>query len=322
MKNKEFEGKMEMDKLESLNKIANEMLSNIEPKEDSFQKILLGKQKKPKFRLSLRAVSLACSFALVLGIGYIGLNHINKSNDSDVILHQSAGDNSENKTAEAFSDTYQTVAAVPQGSVSAVKKADKVDKLWASGKKPFPMLSINGDIYRLLKGSVDEGLLGQSLGTVDAFNEDISSLDINKGISSNVAELGSEVYNVRDMEGAAVAAKIGGKIRLFQRSSFAGNALRSGETLMSTLGSSKIVSLQHSSLGLVDDESTLSSLIAALKQASKKGNSTSSGTESLIIGFENGIKFQLGIKGNVLYGCGSFSADNFIQEFNKLLESE
>lgn len=301
-----------MSKLDHLNKIANEMLQDINPREDSFQKILLHENKPSKLSSLryIRALSYALSLLIFVGLGF---HFLNSQKDEIDIEFAKAGQ------SDAVS---YSVAAVPRGSVVLNKnKGTKTNAVFAGAKvKPFPMLTINGDVYRMLRTSADvSSLLAASLGNVDAFNSDITAEDINSGIKSNIIPAETEVFSIDGMEGAAVAAEFDGQIRAFQRVSFSGNAVRGGESLLSTLGGGKsIVAMQLSDVGVVNDSADIDSLVASLQSASYKGASAGRGKQTLLVEFENGLIFQLGVKGSTVMGCGSFSCEDFVNAFREL----
>ncbi len=110
-------------------------------------------------------------------------------------------------------------------------------------------------------------------------------------------------------------------MRVFQRVTFADSALLSGETLSDTLGGGKVVGLQLSGTGTVDDAQKAKELTdILLKNASYLKAGTSETDTTLILVTDSGLSMQMFVSGDRLMACGSWDCPEFFEAFNKMLE--
>jgi len=191
--------------------------------------------------------------------------------------------------------------------------------IWAtSNGGSFPLLGVNGKYYRMLTSprSVSSSLIGSSLGTVAEFTME-PSLSGTDTILSNAAAFGKEVFAIRGMEDTLVTAEVDGRMRLFQRVSFNGNALRGREDLRDTLQvSGRVVGLELSSVGTITDPAVCSELMDVLFDcASYKSSGSVSSQQALLIELENGLVLQMAVKSDSLAACGVWSCPEFFEAF-------
>jgi hypothetical protein len=109
-------------------------------------------------------------------------------------------------------------------------------------------------------------------------------------------------------------------MRLFQRVSFNGNALRGSERLTDTLAvSGKVVSLELSGVGTVSNPYDCDALISLLlNSASYTSSGSLSSNQALLIELDNGLVLQMAVKGDRLAACGVWSCPEFFEEFETL----
>ena len=192
--------------------------------------------------------------------------------------------------------------------------------MWANVQNgSFPLIGVNGKYYRMMTSpkSVSSSLLGGQVATVNEFTTEpsLSGTDV---VLSNAASAGTAVYAVRGVSDSTyVAAEVDGRMRLFQRVSFNGNALRGGERLADTLAvSGKVVALELSGVGTVTDPSTCEALLSTLLNcASYTSSGSLSSRQALLIELSNGLVLQMSVKGDRLAACGVWSCPEFFEEF-------
>ena len=191
--------------------------------------------------------------------------------------------------------------------------------LWATGEGgTFPMVGINGSYYRLLTepASVSDSLLGGTVATVDTFTTE-PALTAKGSVMSNVVTEGTAVQQVKGMGDTLVAARVDGTLRVFQRVSFNGTALRGSEKLKDTLQlSGHIRSMSLSSVGTVSDAAECERLFSLLTvNAVYESSGSLTNRQSLLITLDNGLTVQMIVKGDKLAACGVWSCPEFIEAF-------
>ena len=266
--------------------------------------------RRPLYRTLVPALSLA----LVLTVGVaVGL----KQNQPDPIITSRAAGNTIDPQAT-------NIRGLSQGRVTVTTtSAPEYRSLWEGSNASFPLIGVNGSYYRMMSApaTVDQSLLGESLGAVSEFTTEpsLSGTDV---ILSNAATLGTNVYPVKNMSGTFVAAEVGGTMRLFQRVSFNGSALQGRETLADTLQlSGHIASMELSDVGLITDSSACEKLYQTLiGKASYDSSGSVSARQSLIIQLDNGLTVQLAVRNDKLAACGTWSCPEFFEEFEEALE--
>ena len=140
-------------------------------------------------------------------------------------------------------------------------------------------------------------------------------------VGGGPAGLTAAVYALRGVsDSTLVAAEVDGHMRLFQRVSFNGNALRGSERLADALAvSGKVVSLELSGVGTVTNPSDCDALISLLLNSASYASSGSlSSNQALLIELDNGLMLQMAVKGDRLAGCGVWSCPEFFEEFETL----
>jgi hypothetical protein len=185
----------------------------------------------------------------------------------------------------------------------------------------FPMVLVDGRAYRLLKtpAFVDGNLIAENLGEISEYT--LEPALSSGSVVSNVSAQGDAVFSVQGMNGAMVAANVGGTMRAFQRVSFAGSAVIGNESLADTLCSpGNVVSLELSDVGTVTGDAAQQLMTTLLDNASFQSASiSSSGSQSLMIGLNNGLSLQLMVSGDSVSGCGTWSCPEFFEAFASAL---
>jgi len=207
---------------------------------------------------------------------------------------------------------------MPRGSI-VISQRDKpaYRGVWepASGAN-FPLVCVDGRYYRMMSNPTALGsdLMGGALGAVDTFTSEPALVE--GGIISNVVSQGETVYAVRGMDGAAVAATVNGSLRVFQRVSFGSSALKGGESLASTLGTSPVTALELTGVGTVTDAALAQQLYQTLlANAGMTRTGASETGQSLLIALQNGLVLQMSVREESLMACGTWECPEFFEAF-------
>ena len=186
------------------------------------------------------------------------------------------------------------------------------------------LVAVNGCVYRMLPTpkNVDSSLLGDPVGSVAAFSDTPSLADddaFSSGLS-NVSGEGTAIYAVSGLDAStAVAAEVGGKMRLFQRVSYAGKG-PGGQGLEDTFAVRSLVTdLTLSNVGTLTGDAANDAIAVLLDHAYLKSTDTSSHKQTLTATLSNGLKLQLGVSGDTVSGCGNWSCPEFFEAFNAAL---
>lgn len=258
---------------------------------------------KPLMR---RGLAMAMSLALLLGVFALTLPRP-REDAVPVVGTLAAG--------EANESVMKRTADLPRGSLVLTREARPAGRgVWERGDGAnFPLLRVDGRYYRMLTNPTEAtALRGAELGRVSEFSGE-PALSGGSGILSNTAGMDSAVYSVPGMDGAAVAAEVNGKTRLFQRVSFAGSALLGGESLRDTIPGGAIA-LQLSDAGTVSDPDRVAQLMDILySQAAYLDSAGKAGSQTLLIQYANGAVLQMGVSGDSLSACGTWACPAFLE---------
>lgn len=256
--------------------------------------------------------ALCCALVLVL-CGVFIPSAVSRRQSNLLIVSQPAGEATD---APVLSAQNYGIAG---GTLAASVNAPSYSSIWESSQNgTFPLIGLNGAYYRMLTtpSSVSDSQLGASLGTVTEYTTEPALSDSNI-ILSNCSESGTEVYEISGMSGTLVAAKVNGVTRLFQRVSFNGTALKSGESLSDTLQiAGHVTAVALSDVGTITDGDTIASLLTTLfSTASYKSSGSVSGSQSLLFTLDNGFTVQLAVKDDRFSACGTWDCPEFFEAF-------
>lgn len=210
-------------------------------------------------------------------------------------------------------------------SISASPAKPGYRNIWSEAHNgSFPLIGIQGKYYRMLTNpnTVDASLLGAQIAEIEEFTTE-PSLSGADAVLSNAADFGTAVYEVSGTPSSAlVAAEVNGRMRLFQRVSFNGNALRGKEKLDNTLAASnQVIGMELSGVGTVTDPAACQALTETLLDyASYESSGSISSRQALLIELNNGLVLQLAVKGDNLAGCGVWSCPEFFEAFEASLD--
>ena len=209
-----------------------------------------------------------------------------------------------------------TRADLPAGSITlgSPDDAPSFRNIWAgSSDSSFPMVLVNGAYYRLLSGSkgLSDSQLAGAVGTVEQY---ISGMN-GSGICSNTVLQGETVWQVQGMGSSAVAARIDGSLRVFQRVTANGQGAVPG-SLAEAIAQYGVTELSLSGVGRVRDPQKAQQLLNTLVfSASFQGGGCSQTSQVLHIAFSNGITLQMYVRDNSLSSGGTWYCPAFFDQF-------
>lgn len=303
--------------LEQLSQTGDRALSGLEADRHLMLRIERAAAQPPQPRKrKVWVPALACAMALVVCVA-VTVPMLRQPRQDNLITSQAAGNGPVGNERALLNMSEDSVSIGQNGNVPAYRS------IWEEGSGSFPLIGAQGRYYRMLTtpGSVSDSLLGTSLGTVAEFTTE-PSLSGGDVMLSNAAAFGTEVYEISGMGGTLVAAEVDGSMRLFQRVSFNGNALRGSEVLDDTLQiSGHIASMELSDVGVITDADACEELLSTLLDcATYESSGTVSGRQSLLIGLDNGLTVQLAVRDDNLSACGTWSCPEFFEAFEAAMQ--
>ncbi|MBQ9196934.1 MAG: hypothetical protein IJ157_06785 [Clostridia bacterium] len=277
-------------------------------------------QKRPaaKARVIRAVAALACAALVITGAVMAAPNLLSRPDgQTSLIDTQAAGD------VKPLSGGQSVALDMPRGSVVISQRSQPSYRgIWEAAQGGnFPLVCVDGRYYRLMSNptALGSSLQGEALGAVDTYTSEPAL--VQGGIVSNVVAQGETVYAVRGMANAAVAAPVNGEMRVFQRVSFGASALKGGETLASTLGSSSVAALELTGVGTVTDAAKAQELYGILTSSAQLVRAGSGETaESLLIGLQNGLVLQMSVRDESLMACGTWSCPEFFEAFEAAIQ--
>lgn len=278
------------------------------------------KDKRAGHRLPVRwaAAAVACAAAAVLAFTLPG--NVKKEPPA-MVTSQSAGETAplakmaEGEKAAIPGARESAVMDVPQGMVFISNaSAPEVRSIWARGNGAnFPLVAAQGKYYRLLSSpsEVSRSLLDDEIGTVDEYTQEPALSGA--GTVSNICPEGTMIYAVRGATGLA-AAEVDGRMRLFQRVSYAGRGPVGSERLSDTLGG-RVSAMELSGVGRLTG-SAAEDMWSFLCAGAVYMNAACAETgQSLLVTLDNGLAFQMAVSGDTLSACGAWACPGFAEAF-------
>ena len=285
------------------------------------RKILRAAREKKSEKSSLRRLVpvFCCAVAVLLAVGVLSFREapVTGPQPTDMPLIASVAAGNEIPGQKLALD-------VPQGSITIRKSSNpSYRSIWARANGGnFPLIGVNGRYYRMLTNptAISSSLLGGAIGTVDTYTSE-PALAGKNSVCSNVVAAGETVYAVQGMNGAMAAAKVDGKMRVFQRVSYGDQALVGGEDLADTLRAGDVVALEISGVGTINDANKARELIAILTDnASFLRSGGSETNQSLLIQLGNGLVLQMAVNGERIIACGTWACPEFFDAFHESLQ--
>ena len=292
--------------LTGLGPIADEMLAGLHTDPGMRGRILAAARQAqaPKRRVMRGLAPALCCAALA--IACVGAWNMQRTDEPATarIDTIAAGDGtvaiaSQTQVAD-LGDGAKVSAAVPKNT-----------SLFATAENDIPLVTVNGAVYRMLTTpeSLSSSLRGDEVGQIaEACAEPslATAEQLSAGLS-NVAAQGASVYAVKGVSSAtAVAAEVGGRMRVFQRVSYAGKGPGT-ETL------------ELSGVGTLEGQAANDVMEVLLDNATLKSADATARKQSLTVTLESGLKLQLGVSGDTVCGCGGWSCPEFFEAFEAAL---
>jgi len=275
------------------------------------------KQGKVRFTVPRWAPALCCALVAAVVLAFIPMD---RTSPDTLISSAMLGD-----PTQAPASVLSADLGDGNVTISADSSKPGYRNMWTSVQDgSFPLIGVNGRYYRMMTSpkSVSSGLLGSQIATIAEFTTEpsLSGTDV---VLSNTAEAGTSVYSIRGVDDSTlIAAEVDGRVRLFQRVSYNGHALRGSERLADTLAvSGKVVALELSGVGTVTDANACAALISTLlSSAGYQSSGSLSSRQALLIELDNGLVLQLAVKGDRLAACGVWSCPEFFEDFENYCE--
>jgi len=305
--------------LTGLGPIADEMLAGLHTDPGMRGRILAAARQAqaPKRRVMRGLAPALCCAALA--IACVGAWNMQRTDEPATarIDTIAAGDGtvaiaSQTQVAD-LGDGAKVSAAVPKNTL-----------LFATAENDIPLVTVNGAVYRMLTTpeSLSSSLRGDEVGQIaEACAEPslATAEQLSAGLS-NVAAQGASVYAVKGVSSAtAVAAEVGGRMRVFQRVSYAGKG-PGKETLEDTFDvRGQVKTLELSGVGTLEGQAANDVMAVLLDNATLKSADATARKQSLTVTLESGLKLQLGVSGDTVCGCGGWSCPEFFEAFEAAL---
>ena len=305
--------------LTGLGPIADEMLAGLHTDPGMRGRILAAARQAqaPKRRVMRGLAPALCCAALA--IACVGAWNMQRTDEPATarIDTIAAGDGtvaiaSQTQVAD-LGDGAKVSAAVPKNT-----------SLFATAENDIPLVTVNGAVYRMLTTpeSLSSLLRGDEVGQIaEACAEPslATAEQLSAGLS-NVAAQGASVYAVKGVSSAtAVAAEVGGRMRVFQRVSYAGKG-PGKETLEDTFDvRGQVKTLELSGVGTLEGQTANDVMAVLLDNATLKSADATARKQSLTVTLESGLKLQLGVSGDTVCGCGGWSCPEFFEAFEAAL---
>ena len=314
-----------MKRLNDLPRTANEMLGGLEAGSALKHRILnqaAGKTAPVRRIRWVPALAGVCALVLAVTLGITALPK-GQPDAANLQLNDQFTSLTAGQEQANGSPQVRAMLDLPPGSIqlTAGHSTPAYRSIWApQNGGNFPLIGVKGRYYRLLNNptSISSSLLGENLGEITEFTDEPSLAGANQ-LVSNTVDLGEPVYAVAGMNNAMVAAKVDGKLRVFQRVTYAGSATLGKETLADTLPiSGRVIAMELSGVGTITDSASASRLAdLLLNNAQPKNAGASSGSQSLLIQLNNGLTLQMVVKNGVLSGCGGWTCPEFFDAFEQ-----
>ncbi len=312
-----------MKELKHLPEIAQRQLGGLKADTQLLARIKLNAapQEQRSYRASFRwQTALAVCAALVLCITGV-LWATEPSDNGVVVVRETPVINSHSAGTVEVTKAPAAIGDLPGGSITMSGSGSRSsESLFANGQgNSFPLITVNGATYRMLSypDGISSALLGKELGLVNEYNLEpaLGSGDI----ISNIAAPGVPVYAIDGMNGAMIAAKVDGSLRVFQRISYAGTAVIGKEEFSDTLCSaSKVEWIRYN--GSTVSGSQARQLMEILLDEASFQSTGMSGNGSLQIGLTNGLALQLLVGDDTVSACGTWSCPDFFEAFAEAVE--
>ena len=311
-----------MEKLNQLGPITDEMLAGLQTDEAMRLRIVRAAREKtrPAKKNTKRfapVMAFAAAALICVGVASTRMEAIAPGAVPMMIDEIAAG--------QPVAAGARMMADLGDGASVGVARASSGGSLFAQGSGEIPVVTVKGNVYRMLTTPQDIGnsLLAGEAGSVQILTDQpslASGADLKAGLS-NVADPAATIYTVKGLKTTtAVAAKVNGKMRLFQRVSYAGQGPAGSkfEETFSIRG--RVKSMTLDGVGTIEGSKANDVAAVLLDCASLKSAQAGSAKQYLTVTLDSGLKLQLGVSGDTLMGCGGWSCPEFFDAFEKAVK--
>ncbi len=319
-----------MKALDNLGPIANEMLAGLHADDDMKRRVRLMADAKKTSRTPARIMipAVCCAAAVMLCVGLV-TQRPDAVSVVDAVRTTDAPDAVQISTIAAGGtgaiDGGTAMAALAPGAMVRSGRSMPAESLFEEGTGDIPLVAVNGGVYRMLKYPENLGAdqVGGAVGQITSVTDQPSLLSADElaaGVT-NVAGAGTQVYAVSGVSSeTAVAAQVGGAMRLFQRVSYAGRG-PGGQGLEDTLDvRGKVEALELSGVGAVTGDAANGVMDTLLDNAVLMRVDAAGGDQILTITLQNSLQFELRVSGDMLVGCGGWSCPEFFDAFDAAMQ--
>ena len=308
-------------RLEELKPIADEMLAGLRAGDEMKRRVRMAAMAKAPRRRPARLLAPAVCCAAVAIACVVALRGPGPDAPGGVVeIGTLVAGNEDGRT---LPEDAQLLASLGDGA-NVRAGAPQEGSLFASGEGDMPLVAVGGGVYRMLTepSAVSRSLCGAAVGEVAVVTGEpslASEEEKNAGLS-NVAAQGGAIYAIAGIDSqTAVAAEVDGVLRVFERVSYAGKGpgQRALEEVFSVRG--QVKSLALSGVGTLSGEAANAAIDVLLDNAALVSADASARGQSLTVTLENGLKLELGVSGDTVYGCGGWSCPEFFEAFEASL---
>ncbi len=309
-------------KLNHLAPVADEMLAGLQADEAMRLRVVRAARAKTQpGKKNMKRFAPAAAFALaaVVCVG-IATTQLESRIPSTPVQPVTIG---EIAAGEPVISGARTVADLGDGASVRMARSGG-GSLFAEGGAEIPVVTVNGNVYRMLVSPQDiGGGMLTKMGSVSVTTDQpslASDAEMNQGLS-NVAKVNAAIYSVNGLHtSTAIAAEVNGSVRLFQRVSYAGKGPTSSAFADTFSVRGRVKSMVLDGMGEVSGSAANEVIGVLLDRASLKSADGGSARQYLTVTLDNGLKLQLGVSGDTLIGCGAWSCPEFFEAFEKAMQ--
>ncbi len=310
-----------MERLNHLASITDEMLAGLQTDEAMRRSIVrAAREKAQPRRKNMKRYAAALAFAaaavVCVGAAFTRVGEVNPGVQPVTIGEIAAG--------QPVQTEAVMLADLGDGANVRMIRSVGGGSLFAQGGTEIPVVVIQGNVYRMMNTPQDiGGDLLKKTGEISVVTEQpslASDADMKAGLS-NVAAKDAAVYEVKGIRSStAVAAQVDGRVRLFQRVSYAGRG-PAGASFEDTFGvRGKVNSVAIDGMGELSGSKANEVIGVLLDRAALKSADGGSARQYLTVTLDSGLKLQLGVSGDTLIGCGAWSCPEFFEAFENALK--
>lgn len=320
-----------MKSLDQLGPIADEMLAGLHADDTLKLRVRQAAAKPARRRAGYRWAPAAVSFAALavvcaLALPRLGGNAVSvgliKGDDSNPTVSIAA-------IAAGTQDAHSPKVLADLSAGAMVRSVSREDgSLMESVGGDIAMISWEGSVYRMLKTPQDIRTLpgcavGECVGEIGLYVQEPSLCPkerLQENVS-NVAPEGSQIYTISGQDQSSLLAVLfDDEMRVFQRVSYAeGNGPANWPLEHSFDVRGRVDTLELTGMGMLEGEAADRVAGVLLDNAMLVSPDGFAQGRYLTVTLDSGIRLQLGVSGDTLYGLGGWSCPEFFEAFEAAL---